>query len=228
MRSPKVPPSLENVLCVVLNTRHSSRLPRFGLLLKSHKSLDLTPQGMWASRPLVALANWATSSLSLLMATAGQIIIKLETQHDPLSAPLRDTMDLLSRLQSQVEKLGTANQFMLTKYDSNALYTRILCRHVHEPFNWWHQWCNGLSEIEPSCLSNYERDFLSFIFQPVSLGDMKRMKTELPLQSKAYDCQTLGWGLLNRILHRTVFCNAGVGVYRQTYGVTMGTNAAPP
>ena len=54
------------------------------------------------------------------------------------------------------------------------------------------------------------------------------MNTELPFLSHVYDCRTLGWWLLNLILYHTVFCNAGIGVYRQTYGFTMGTNAAPP
>ena len=114
--------------CVFLNVRHFSRLPRFRLLVKSHKSLDLTPEGRWASRPLVGLANWATSLVSVLMATAGQIVLKLDSRDDPLSAPLRDTMDLLSRVRSQVEKLGTAHQLVLTNYDFNALYTRISWR----------------------------------------------------------------------------------------------------
>ena len=133
---PKVPSSLENMMCAFLNARHFSRLPRFRLLVKSHKSLDLTSEGRWASRPLVGLANWATSSAaSVNMATVGQIILKLESRDDPLSTPLRDTMDLLSRVRSQVEKLGTAHQLVLTNYDFNALYTRISWRHVHEAFN---------------------------------------------------------------------------------------------
>ena len=164
----------------------------------------------------------------MIMATVGQIILKLDSRDDRLATPLCDTMDLLSRVRSQVEKLGTAHQLVLTNYDFNALYPRISWRHVHEAFNWWHQWCNGLSDNQLSCLSNYERDFLSFIFQPVSLEDMQRMKTKLPFLSHAYDYQTLGWWLLNFIFQHTVFCNAGVGVYRQTYGFIMGTNAAPP
>ena len=55
--SPRLPPSLENMLCVFLNAHHFSRLPRFRLLVKSHKSLDLTPEGRWASRPLVGVAT---------------------------------------------------------------------------------------------------------------------------------------------------------------------------
>ena len=215
-------------MCLFLNARNFSRLPRFRLLVKSHKSLDLTSEGRWASRPLVGLAGWAMSSASVIMARVGQMILKLVSRNDPLSTPLRDTMDLLSRVRSQVEELGTAHRYVLTNYDFNALYTRVSWRHIHEDFNWWHQWCNGLSDDQPSCLSNYERDLLPFFFQPVSSEDMQRMKTELPFLSHVYDCRTLGWWLLNFIFHHTVFCNPGVGVYRQTFGFSMGTNAAPP
>ena len=146
------PSSLENIMCVFLNAPHFSRLPRFRSLVKSHKSLDLTSEGGWASRPLVGPANWATSSASVIMATVGEIILRLDSQDT--HPPLRDTMDLLSRVRSQVGKLGTAHQLVLTNYNLkfNALYTRILRRHVHEAFNWWYSWCNGLSDDKLSCL----------------------------------------------------------------------------
>ena len=176
----------------------------------------------------MGLANWAKSLASVIMATVCQIVLKLDSRDDPLSTPLRDTMDLLSRVRSQAEKLGTAHRYVLTNYDSYPLFTRVSWRHVHEAFKWWHQWCNRLSDDQLSCLSNYERDFLSFFFQPVSSQDIQRTKTELPFLSHVYDCRTLGWWLLNFIFHHTAFCNPGAGVYRQTYGFTMGTNAPPP
>ena len=224
---PRLPFLLENMMCVFLNACHFSRLPLSRLLVKSHNSLDLTSEGRWASRPLVGRANWATSSASVIMATVGQVISKLDSRDDPLSTPLPDTMDLLSRVRSQVEKLGTAHQLVLTNYDFYALYTRTSWRHVHEALNWWHQWCNDLSDDQLSCSSNYEGDVLSFIFQSVSLEDMQRMKTELPFQTHVYGCRKWGWWLLNFIFHHTVFCNTGVEVYHQSYALTMGANAAP-
>ena len=157
---PRLPSSLENMMCVFLSARHFPRLPLFRLLVKSHKSLDLTSEGRWASRPLVGLANWATSSASVIIATVGQIILKLDSRDDPPSTPLRDTMDFMSRVRPQVEKLGTAHRFVLTNFDLNEMYTRISLPHVHQAFNWWHQWCNDLSDDQLSCLPNYERDTL--------------------------------------------------------------------
>ena len=54
------------------------------------------------------------------------------------------------------------------------------------------------------------------------------MKSELPFLSHVDECPTLCWWLLKGTFQHAVFCNAGVDVYCQTNGFTMGTTAAPP
>ena len=99
---PMLPLSLNDFICVFLDTRVPSHLPRFRLLLKSNKSLRVDANGRWASRPIVGLTSWSTTASSILMATAGQILLKLDRVVDELNTPVRDTHDLLARVRAQV------------------------------------------------------------------------------------------------------------------------------
>ena len=92
---------LNDFICVFLDTQVVSHLPRFPLLLKSHQSLRVDANGRWAPCPIVGLTSWSTTASSILMATAGKTLLKLDRVVDQLNTPVRDTHDSLSRVRAQ-------------------------------------------------------------------------------------------------------------------------------
>ena len=170
-------------ICVFLDTRVVSHLPRFRLLLKSHKSLCVDANGKWASRPIVGLIDWSTTALSILMATAGQILLKLDEVFDELNTPVRDTHDLLARFRVQVNSRRGNDDLVLTNFDFNALYTR--------------DWFHDLDGEVLSHLSTYERDFMQFIFASISTEAKDLLISELPFLDVSQAPALLGLWLLN-------------------------------
>ena len=131
-----LPLSLNDFICVFSDTRVVSHLPRFRLLLKSHKSLRVDANGRWASRPIVGLTIWSTTASSTLMATAGQILLKLDRVVDELNTPVRDTHDLLARVRAQVNSRRGNGDLVLTNFDFNTLHnTHNTHPHIMVPSN---------------------------------------------------------------------------------------------
>ena len=139
-----LPLLLNDFICVFLDTQVVSHLPRFRLLLKSHKSLRVDANGRCASRPIVGLTSWSTTASSILMATAGKILMKLDRVVDELNTPVRDTHDLLAQFLAQVKSRRENGDLVLTNFDFNALYTRISWSHLTHTFVWWRDWFHDL------------------------------------------------------------------------------------
>ena len=73
-----LPGSLTKVLGNFLAQAKKPVMAKFHLSCKTHKSMHLSPQGGWASRPLVGLYRWCTTSVSYLLAVGGSILLKLD------------------------------------------------------------------------------------------------------------------------------------------------------
>ena len=195
-----------------LDTQVVSHLPRFRLLLELHKSLRVDANGRWASRPIVDLTSWSTTASSILMATAGQILLKLDRVVDELNTPVRDTHDLLACVRAPVHSRRGNGDLLLTNFDFNALYTRISWSHLTHTFVWWRDWFHDLDGEVLSHLSTYERDFMQFIFAPTSTEAKDLLISELPILDVSQAPASLVLWLLNFIYHNSVFLNAGIAL----------------
>ena len=71
-------------------------MPKFRLLVKTHKSASVDAKGGFSSRPLVGLFRWATTPSSILLGVAGLILLKIDRQLHPMASPIIDSYDLLS------------------------------------------------------------------------------------------------------------------------------------
>ena len=95
-----LPESLTKVLGNFLAQAKKPVMAKFHLSCKTHKSMHLSPQGGWASRPLVGLYRWCTTSVSYLLAVGGSILLKLDRFRDPVQCVLKDTSDALARMRT--------------------------------------------------------------------------------------------------------------------------------
>ena len=107
---------------------HASRI--FYLLAKTHKEgFALKPNGHFPTRPVVGMFPWATTPLSILLATMGTILLKIDRHHDPTYRPILDTLDLLERLRSFFLDPGSGadgREWCRSTFDFESLYTNFL------------------------------------------------------------------------------------------------------
>ena len=104
---------------------------------------------------------------------------------------------------------------VLTNFDFNALYTRILWSHLTHTFVWWRDWFHDLDWEVLSHLCTYERDFMQFIFAPISTEAKHLLIIELPFSDVSQAPASLGLWLLNFIYHHSVLLNPGIALFVQ-------------
>ena len=95
---PFLPQMMLEFLQNFLDFQQKPRLPNFYLLAKTHKEgFTLKPNGRFPTRTVVGMFRWATTPSSILLATMGTMLLKIDRHHDPFCSPILDTLDLLKR-----------------------------------------------------------------------------------------------------------------------------------
>ena len=217
-----LPESLAKILGNFLAQPKKPVLAKFHLSCETHKSMCLTPQGGRASRPLVGLYRWCTTSVSYLLAVGGSILVKLDRFMDPFGCVLRDTPDALSRLRKQ-----QAMQFLRVSIIHFAsLYTTIRWTDVSHAFRFWQQWY--VLNVSGSDISGEERAFMGMLYHHVPMEEFDSLKAHFPFFSLHHSPDsTAGERLLNDVFFHTVFETPGSGISLQWIGFPVGTNCAP-
>ena len=216
-----IPISLEKVILNFLDQAKTPVLAKFYLSCKSHKSLSLNKNGGWASRPLVGLYRWCTTSASILLSIGGTILLKCDREHDPLWTPLRDTRDVLTRLQHHDVQHVTR----MSTLDFSSLYTTIRLSDVFLAYRHWHQsYKQGGRSM--SVMSDEEVEFMNMLFTPTSNEEFTMYNPPFPFSTLEYwPVLTIGEFLLHIVFAHCGFETPGLGVYVQLSGWVMGTNA---
>ena len=100
--TPCLPEQLMDFLQQFFEHQPTLKLPVFYLLAKTHKQgFGLSSSGRNLSRPVVGMHRWATTASSILVATCGTILLKVDRALHLLSAPLSDTINLPGRLRGR-------------------------------------------------------------------------------------------------------------------------------
>ena len=218
-----IPMSLEKVILNFLDQAKTPVLAKFYLSCKTHKSLSLNKNGGWASRPLVGLYRWCTTSASILLSIGGTILLKCDRERDPLRTPLRDTRDVLTRLHHHDVQHFTR----MSTLDFSSLYTTIRWSDVSLAYRYWHQWYKEGGQ-GMSVMSDEEVEFMDMSFTPMSNEEFTMYNPLFPFSTLEYSpVLTIGEFLLHIVFTHCVFETPGLGVYVQLSGWAMGTNAAP-
>ena len=116
------PRALGDVLTRVFDVEQTPRLPTCYLLCKTHKSTALKPDKRWASRPVVGMPRWGTTSTSTLMSIFGNILLKLDQAQSADYTPLKDTPTLITRLNTWCKSVRHRGKVLAcTSFDFSAL-----------------------------------------------------------------------------------------------------------
>ena len=218
-----IPINLEKVILNLLDQAKTPVLAKFYLSCKTHKSLSLNKNGGWASRPLVGLYRWCTTSASILLSIGGTILLKCDRERDPLRTPLRDTRDVLTRLHHRDVQQFTR----MSTLDFSSLYTTIRWLDVSLTYRYWHQWYKQGGR-SMRVMSDEEVEFMDMLFTPMSIEEFTMYNPVFPFSTLEYSpVLTIGEFLLHIVFTHCVFEAPGLGVYVQLSGWAMGTNAAP-
>ena len=221
-RSAKTPP-INDFVGDFLISFATPVMPKFRLLVKTHKNAIIDSKGSFPSRPLVGLFCWATTPSAIIMVVVGLILVKLDRHTDPDSTPLMDSYDFLRRRQDMMD-----GSWVCSTFDFDSLYTRITWKDMSWSFGFWQQWVSSLQPEVLSCISGVERTLLDFVFTKISESTCRDMAGLLPFLCLDGTCDSVGLFMLNFVFHSSVFLNPGLGIFRQAQGWSMGTNAAPP
>ena len=200
-------------------------IPKFRLLVKTHKSMMITTYGGFASRPLVGMFQWATTPCSVLIGVPGLIVLKIDRAQHPLSAPLVDSYELLARLRS-VQDSTLDSRWRCSTIDVSAMCTRITWAHVVHTFNYWRSLYQTWDRAD-LIVSSHELSILDFVFAPVSENCVDTLIASIPYLDNTCENNAVGLLMLNYVFHHTIFLNPGVEIYHQCQGWPLGTNAAP-
>ena len=220
------PDHLREFLCTFMDSYSKPVMPKFRLLVKTHKSASVDAKGGFSSRPLVGLFCWATTPSSILLGVAGLILLKIHRQLHPMASPIIDSYDLLSRLRKHFST-NTHDDWKCSTIDFSAMYTRVTWEHTLHTYNYWR---NVFYNCDRSTLhiSKVELAFLDFVFTPINQFAMHELGCDHPYFELQRHAPTIGLALLHFVYMHTVFLSPGLGVYRQAQGWPMGTNEAPP
>ena len=155
----------------------------------------------------------------------GNILLKLNGMMDPLNTPLRDTLDLVRRLQL-VTGGGGDPELRATTIDFESLYTNFIWSDVNNALGFWLQ---RLNQLPLATLGQLEQEFVHWMQQPITRDSLAP-----DLASAVHHCfinstgtSTIAGVLLDFVFHNSAFRCPGVGVLRQRWGWSMGTNCAP-
>ena len=211
---------------VILNFFDQAKTPvlaKFYLSCKTRKSLSLNKEGGWASRPLVGLYRWCTTSASILLSIGGTILCKCDGDRDPLRTPLRDRRDVLTRLHHE----DVQDLTRMSTVDFSSLYTAINWSDVSLAYCFWHAWYKQDGKTM-KIMSEEEAEFMDMLFTPMSMESFRMYDPLFHFSTLEYSpVLTIGEFPLHVIFTHCVFETSGLGVYVQLSRRAMGTNAVP-
>ena len=228
---PFLPPMMLEFLQNFLDFQHKPRLPNFYLLAKTHKEgFALKPNGRFPTRPVVGMFRWATTPSSILLATMGTILLKIDRHHDPLCSPILDTLDLLKRLRKFSSDPGwgaDGREWCISTFDFESLYTNFRWSDVSMAMDFWRAYFLQ-HESDALPISSHERVFLHCLFAEMPWEQFVELKTSFPCMNMDYqEHMYLGKFLMNVVFTHCIFLNEGVAIFLQLIGFAMGTNCAP-
>ena len=228
---PFLPPMMLEFLQNFLDFQHKPRLPNFYLLAKTHKEgFALKPNGRFPTRPVVGMFRWATTPSSILLATMGTILLKIDRHHDPLCSPILDTLDLLKRLRKFSSDPGwgaDGREWCISTFDFESLYTNFRWSDVSMAMDFWRAYFLQ-HESDALPISSHERVFLHCLFAEMPWEQFVELKTSFPYMNMDYqEHMYLGKFLMNVVFTHCIFLNQGVAIFLQLIGFAMGTNCAP-
>ena len=228
---PFLPPMMLEFLQNFLDFQHKPRLPNFYLLAKTHKEgFALKPNGRFPTRPVVGMFRWATTPSSILLATMGTILLKIDRHHDPLCSPILDTLDLLKRLRKFSSDPGwgaDGREWCISTFDFESLYTNFRWSDVSMAMDFWRAYFLQ-HESDALPISSHERVFLHCLFAEMPWEQFVELKTSFPYMNMDYqEHMYLGKFLMNVVFTHCIFLNEGVAIFLQLIGFAMGTNCAP-
>ena len=228
---PFLPPMMLEFLQNFLDFQHKPRLPNFYLLAKTRKEgFALKPNGRFPTRPVVGMFRWATTPSSILLATMGTILLKIDRHHDPLCSPILDTLDLLKRLRKFSSDPGwgaDGREWCISTFDFESLYTNFRWSDVSMAMDFWRAYFLQ-HESDALPISSHERVFLHCLFAEMPWDQFVELKTSFPYMNMDYqEHMYLGKFLMNVVFTHCIFLNEGVAIFLQLIGFAMGTNCAP-
>ena len=228
---PVLPPMMLEFLQNFLDFQHKPRLPNFYLLAKTHKEgFALKPNGRFPTRPVVGMFRWATTPSSILLATMGTILPKIDRHHDPFCSPILDTLDLLKRLRkfsSDPVWGADGREWCISTFDFESLYMNFRWSDVSMAMDFWRAYFLQ-HESDALPISSHERVFLHCLFAEMPWDQFVELKTSFPYVKMDYqEHMYLGTFLMNVVLTHCIFLNEGVAIFLQLIGFAMGTNCAP-
>ena len=227
----RVSAELTPALKSFFDTLKTPRLPVFSLLCTTPKSSKLATNGEWSSRPIVGMPRWATTPVSTLLSTLGQIWLKLDKNSNPrLFTPLLNTMELCDRIHHWVSKQPPSvhHSLCVSTFDFASLYTNITWENLLLTWEWWKKWYSRLSEDALKQISAEERMLVAAFFSEMNRNELAELqKVFCFMHLSSDDCTDLGLVLLNIVYTHVYFECPCARVYRQCIGLAMGTNMAP-
>ena len=228
---PFLPPIMLEFLQTFLDFQHKPRLPNFFLLAKTHKEgFALKPNGRFPTRPVVGMFRWATTPSSILLATMGTILLKIDRHHDPFCSPILDTLDLLKRLRklsSDPVWGADGREWCISTFDFESLYTNFRWSDVSMAMDFWRAYFLQ-HESDALPISSHERVFLHCLFAEMPWDQFVELKTSIPYMNMDYqEHMYLGKFLMNVVFTHCIFLNERVAIFLQLIGFAMGTNCAP-
>ena len=223
---PRYPAKLRDLLIAFMDSFTKPIIPKFRLLVKSHKSLSLTKHGGFASRPLVGMFRWATTPITILLGAVGLTLLKLDRLLHHVSSPIIDSYDLLAMLRSH---LNTHHEkdWVCSTIDFSAMYTRVTWSHVKDTFV-----CrrNVYSNIHRPSTKLTEEEFalLDFFFSPIDSDDIGTLADTLTFLDKDAPSEHLGILLLNYVFHQNNFRQPRTWNFSPGSGLAHGDQHCPP
>ena len=219
-------PQLATIVGDFLGSFGSVKCPMFYLMVKTHKSLEVK-NGHWPSRPITGLTNWCTTPPSTLLAIIGEMFLRLDAICDPLQCSLRDSRDLVARLE-ELPRIWNFNDGppRISSFDFNSLYTNFTWGDIASAYTFWR--AHWLQHHHSSRCTSLEKEFAEWLLNPIAPGDWAYLQYSFPYLKMDYHASlTLGEALLRVVFTHNIFQAPGAGVYRQAQGWSMGTNCAP-
>ena len=228
---PFLPPMMLEFLQNFLDFQHKPRLPNFYLLAKTQKEgFALKPNGRFPTRPVGGMFRWATRPSSILLATMGTILLKIDRHHDPFCSPILDTLDLPKRLRkfsSEPVWEADGREWCISTFDFESLYTNLCWSDVSMPMDFWRAYFLQ-HESDALPILSHECVFLHCLFAEMPWDQFVELKTSFPYMNMDYqEHMYLGKFLMNVVFTHCVFLNEGVAFFLQLIGFAMGRNCAP-
>ena len=132
-----LPDALVDFIDTFLLLQPPPKYPNFYLLCKSHKGLSYV-HGHWASRPIVGMVRWVTSSSSIIMSVIGTMFLRLDRTISPMFSPLVDTLDFVTRLHGFDSRFSlAAGDYAITVVDFTNMYSNFLWDDVRKAWRFW-------------------------------------------------------------------------------------------